>query len=208
MSYISYAPIKRLLDILAAVTLLVVLSPLLLLTAILIRRRMGKPVLFRQDRPGLHGKSFRMVKFRTMLNVVEVDGRVLTDRERITSYGRFLRRTSIDELPELWNVLRGDMSIVGPRPLLERYLPYYTVREARRHDVRPGITGLAQTKGRNNISWEDKLALDVDYVENMSLRLDLQIILATAAMVVQRKGVLDAAPQGPLDRYRSEKHDG
>jgi lipopolysaccharide/colanic/teichoic acid biosynthesis glycosyltransferase len=180
---------KRALDLVLVVPGLVVLSPILVLLWALCRLKLGSPALFRQDRPGLGGKPFRMLKFRTMTDERGPDGELRCDAERLTSFGRFLRRTSLDELPELFNVLKGEMSLVGPRPLLVKYLPYYTAEQARRHDVRPGITGWAQVNGRNAISWEEKFELDVWYVDHISLRLDLIILARTLAKVVVREGV-------------------
>jgi lipopolysaccharide/colanic/teichoic acid biosynthesis glycosyltransferase len=180
---------KRALDLVLVVPGLVVLSPILVLLWALCRLRLGRPALFRQDRPGLGGKSFCLLKFRTMTDERAPDGGLRCDAERLTSFGRFLRRTSLDELPELINVLKGEMSLVGPRPLLVQYLPYYTTEQARRHDVRPGITGWAQVNGRNEISWEEKFELDVWYVDHISLRLDFIILARTLAKVVAREGV-------------------
>ncbi len=181
--------VKRIFDIVAGVAALVVLSPVLVITALLIKYRLGSPVLFRQVRPGLDGRPFEMVKFRTMTDAVDDHGAPLPDIERLTRFGLFMRATSIDELPELWNVIRGDMSIVGPRPLLMDYLPLYSPEQRRRHNVRPGITGWAQINGRNCISWNEKFALDVWYVENMSFWLDIKIILSTIVAVFRRKDV-------------------
>jgi lipopolysaccharide/colanic/teichoic acid biosynthesis glycosyltransferase len=168
---------------------LVVLAPLLAGIALAVRMTMGSPVLFRQVRPGYQGRLFRMVKFRTMRDAIDPDGRPAPDAQRLTRLGRLLRSTSLDELPELWNALKGDMSLVGPRPLLPEYLPLYTPEQARRHDVRPGITGWAQVNGRNAISWEQKLALDVWYVDHRSLWLDLRIVLLTLKKVLVREGI-------------------
>lgn len=181
--------IKRILDVFVAAVGLIVLSPFILVEAVLIRWKMGSPVLFRQERPGLHGKVFMMHKFRTMLNSRDANGNLLPEAQRLTRLGRILRATSLDELPELWNVLKGDMSIVGPRPLRVEYLDLYTPRQARRHEVRPGITGWAQINGRNAISWEDRFELDVWYVDNRSLWLDIKIIALTAWKVVRREGI-------------------
>lgn len=183
---------KRLLDIVASVLGLLVLSPLLLFVAWRIRATMGSPVLFKQERPGLHGKPFTMLKFRTMRDALDHDGNPLPDAKRITKFGRFLRSSSLDELPELWNVLKGDMSLVGPRPLLMEYLPLYNARQARRHEVRPGITGWAQVNGRNAISWEEKFDLDVWYVDNQSIFLDIKILCLTVARVASRQGISHA----------------
>ncbi|MGE8359087.1 sugar transferase [Pseudomonas sp.] len=165
------------------------LSPVLVIVALMIRRRLGHPVLFRQVRPGLNGRPFEMIKFRTMLDAIDANGNPLPDAERMTPFGRFLRSTSLDELPELWNVLKGDMSLVGPRPLLMEYLPLYNERQARRHDVRPGVTGWAQINGRNALGWPEKLELDVWYVENQSFRLDVKIIFLTIRKVFIREGI-------------------
>ena len=182
--------IKRLLDIVLSVIGLVVLSPVIGYLAWRIRREMGSPVLFRQTRPGLHGQPFQMLKFRTMRDALDGDGNLLPDAERITQLGRFLRSSSLDELPELWNVLRGDMSLVGPRPLLMEYLDYYTDEEMLRHTVRPGVSGLAQVSGRNAITWNDRLSYDVQYVKTRSLALDLKIIAKTIRQVIKREGVV------------------
>ena len=194
--------IKRIIDITAAAAGLAVFSPLLLLLSFLIWHRMGSPVLFRQKRPGLHGVPFEMIKFRTMSNEIDHDGTPLPDSKRLNPFGRFLRSTSLDELPELWNVLRGDMSVVGPRPLLMEYMDVYTDEEKSRHDVRPGITGLAQVHGRNDMSWDDKLQMDLTYVRRHNLWMDLHILLLTLVKVFKREGVLERAPQGSLSEYR------
>lgn len=167
----------------------VLFSPIFLVLSLAIYNQMGRPVLFRQTRPGLHGKGFEMVKFRTMREAVDLQGNALPDSERLTKFGRFLRSSSLDELPELWNVLKGEMSLVGPRPLLMEYLPLYSTEQARRHEVRPGVTGWAQVNGRNAISWEQKFALDVWYVNNQSLWLDMKIIWLTIRKVVMRDGI-------------------
>jgi sugar transferase EpsL len=180
---------KRLLDVVVAVTLLILLSPVLCVIAALVAAAMGRPVLFRQQRPGLGGKAFTIVKFRTMRDATDASGNPLPDAQRITRLGRFLRRTSLDELPELVNILRGDMSLVGPRPLLLEYLPRYTDEQMRRHEVRPGITGWSQVNGRNALTWDEKFALDVWYVDHRSMRLDLQILLKTIGNVVKGEGI-------------------
>ena len=180
---------KRLIDILASTIALVLLSPVVVVVALLVRQKLGSPILFKQVRPGLHGKSFNMMKFRTMLNAVDGQGNPLPDDVRLTDFGKFLRSTSLDELPGLWSVLKGDMSLVGPRPLLVEYLPLYSPEQARRHEVRPGITGWAQVNGRNAISWEDKFKLDVWYVENQSLWLDIKILFLTVWKVVHRQDI-------------------
>jgi lipopolysaccharide/colanic/teichoic acid biosynthesis glycosyltransferase len=181
--------LKRALDLFAAVTALIVLSPALLIIAVVVRQRLGAPVLFTQTRPGVNGRLFQIVKFRTMRNEVGADGRPLADVARMTRLGSFLRSTSLDELPELWNVIKGDMSLVGPRPLLTAYLTRYTPAQAHRHDVRPGITGLAQVRGRNALTWDEKFALDLEYVKRCSVLLDVKILLLTAWQVVARRGV-------------------
>ncbi len=180
---------KRLFDVVVALCALALLSPLLVVLSLLIRRRLGSPILFRQVRPGKDGKPFEMLKFRSMTDARDTDGALLPDADRLTPFGHFLRSTSLDELPELWNVLKGDMSLVGPRPLLMEYLPLYSPEQARRHEVRPGVTGWAQVNGRNALSWEEKFALDIWYVDNRSLRLDLKIIVATIGKVLKRSGI-------------------
>lgn len=192
--------IKRAFDLmLASVCLLMFAVPLLVL-AVLVRRRLGGPVLFRQVRPGLDGRPFEMIKFRTMTGERGSDGALLPDARRLTDFGRFLRATSLDELPEIWNVFKGDMSFVGPRPLLVEYLPLYSAREARRHEVRPGITGWAQVNGRNALSWQEKFELDVWYVDHCSLALDLKILRMTARKVVVREGI-SAAGEVTMPRF-------
>lgn len=181
--------IKRALDLAVAGLGLLVLSPLIAAIAALVRLRHGRPVLFRQKRPGLHGRPFTILKFRTMRDATGPDGAPLPDADRLTALGRFLRRTSLDELPELWNVLRGDMSLVGPRPLLMEYLDRYSPEQARRHAVRPGITGWAQVNGRNAIGWDQKFAYDTWYVDHRSLRLDLRILVITVSRVLRRTGI-------------------
>lgn len=180
---------KPLLDRAAAAAGLVVLAPVLAVVGGLVRVKLGSPVLFRQTRPGLHGAPFTLVKFRTMTDARSADGRLLADAERLPPFGRFLRSSSLDELPELWNVLRGDMSLVGPRPLLMRYLDRYTPEQARRHAVRPGVTGLAQVSGRNALSWDEKFALDIEYVDRVSFRLDVWILMRTVRKVIVREGI-------------------
>ena len=200
--------LKRLFDIFASVLGLLLLFPLILIVAWQVRRKLGTPVLFRQTRPGLHGKPFEMIKFRTMLDAYDDDGQPLPDSERITPFGRFLRSTSLDELPELWNVLKGDMSIVGPRPLLMEYLDYYTEKENLRHSVRPGLTGLAQIRGRNGRSWDEKLADDIDYVSSNSFFLDIKIIFVTVLHVIQKKdvNVIPGEKVGKLSDVRNKKY--
>ena len=196
--------VKRLLDILAASFGLVILSPAIFVVTILVRRQLGAPVLFRQTRPGLFGHPFKMVKFRTMRNLSNLNGSQLADVERITKLGQRLRSSSIDELPELWNVLKGEMSLVGPRPLLMEYLPLYTPEQARRHDVRPGITGWAQVNGRNAISWDEKFALDVWYVDNRTIWLDLKIIWMTVKKVLIREGI-SAEGEVTMSKFTGEQ---
>ncbi len=181
--------VKRLFDIALSASALAVLALPLLTIYLIVRIWLGAPALFVQERPGMKGRVFRLVKFRTMTDARDASGNLLPDKERIHPLGNFLRSTSLDELPELWNVLRGDMSIVGPRPLLVQYLPLYNERQARRHEVRPGLTGLAQVKGRNALSWEERFELDVYYVEHQSLLLDLKIILLTIHTVFSRNGI-------------------
>ncbi len=185
--------VKRALDVLAALVLLVLTFPFMLAVAAAILVRMGRPVLFRQQRPGLRGRVFGLYKFRTMTQARGSDGELLSDAQRLTRLGRLIRATSLDELPQLWNVIKGDMSLVGPRPLLVEYLDRYTPRQARRHEVRPGITGWAQVNGRNALSWEERFELDVWYVEHWSLWLDLRILGRTLLKVVRREGVSAAS---------------
>jgi len=180
---------KRIFDLVINLPAFIFLSPLMAFIAILVRIRLDSPVLFRQKRPGLHGKTFTLYKFRTMTNERDVQGNLLPDSERIPSFGRFLRNTSLDELPELFNVLRGDMSLVGPRPLLMQYLDRYTPEQARRHDVKPGLTGWAQVNGRNAITWEQKFEHDIWYVDHQSLSLDLKIIGLTIWKILKREGI-------------------
>lgn len=184
-----YKHLKRPLDFILSAAALVLLSPLLVGVALTIYYTLGSPVLFRQQRPGLHGKPFTLLKFRTMTDATGPDGSPLPDAERLTAVGRFLRRTSLDELPELFNVLRGEMSLVGPRPLLMHYLDLYTPEQMRRHEVRPGITGWAQVNGRNALTWEEKFGFDVWYVDHMSFWLDLKILLLTVWKVLRGEGI-------------------
>lgn len=180
---------KRIFDVFVSFIALVILSPVIGIVAWRIRKNLGSPVFFRQTRPGLNGKPFEMVKFRTMKDAVDQQGNPLPDSERMTLLGDKLRNSSLDELPELWNVLKGDMSLVGPRPLLMQYLPLYSKEQARRHDVHPGVTGWAQINGRNAISWEDKFKLDVWYVDNQTIFLDIQILLLTIKKVILKEGI-------------------
>lgn len=181
--------LKRLLDIIIAVVALILLSPLYAFVAYKVKKNLGSPVLFRQVRPGLNGKPFEMIKFRTMKDAVDAQGNPLPDSERLTPFGKMLRSTSLDEMPELWNVIKGDMSIVGPRPLLTEYLPLYNEEQAKRHNVRPGMTGHAQVNGRNAISWEEKFKLDTWYVENQSILLDFKIMFKTVHKVLAKDDI-------------------
>ena len=183
--------LKRLLDIIIATIALILLSPLYVFVAYKVKKNLGSPVLFRQVRPGLHGKPFEMIKFRTMKDAVDAQGNPLPDSERLTAFGKMLRSTSLDEMPELWNVIKGDMSIVGPRPLLMEYLPLYNADQAKRHDVRPGMTGHAQVNGRNAIGWDEKFAMDTWYAENHSIWLDFKIMLKTIKVVFIKENVND-----------------
>jgi lipopolysaccharide/colanic/teichoic acid biosynthesis glycosyltransferase len=196
--------IKRLFDLVLSTLGLLTLLPLLVLLVWLVSRKLGSPVFFRQVRPGLYGKPFEMVKFRTMTSERGPDGKLLPDVERLTPFGRFLRASSMDELPELWNVLKGDMSLVGPRPLLMEYLPLYTPEQARRHEVRPGITGWAQVNGRNAISWEDKFELDVWYVDHRSQWMDIKILWLTVKKVLVRDGIT-AAGEATMHQFTGSK---
>jgi lipopolysaccharide/colanic/teichoic acid biosynthesis glycosyltransferase len=198
---VSYERARRIADATLAAAGLLVLAPLLLGLALLVRVAIGSPVLFTQWRLGLHGRAFRMVKFRTMTDARDADGHLLPDADRLTRVGRLLRSTSLDELPELWNVLRGEMSLVGPRPLLTEYLPLYSPHHARRHEVRPGITGWTQVNGRNALSWTEKLDLDVWYVDHRSAWLDVRILAATVAAVFTRRGVSQPG-QATMERFR------
>lgn len=197
---------KRALDLLIAGTALIVLSPVILLVALMVRLTMGRPVLFRQVRPGRAARPFGLVKFRTMRDAIGRDGRPLPDSERLTGFGRTLRATSLDELPQLWNVLRGDMSLVGPRPLLMAYLDRYSPEQARRHDVRPGLTGWAQVHGRNALTWDEKFALDLWYVDHRSLLLDLRILVMTADKVLRRRGI-SAAGDATMPEFMGTARD-
>jgi lipopolysaccharide/colanic/teichoic acid biosynthesis glycosyltransferase len=194
---------KRAFDLFITLVLSPLWVPVALVVAVLVRLRLGSPVLFRQTRPGLYGAPFELVKFRTMRDAVRADGSSLPDHERLTAFGRALRASSLDELPELWNVLRGDMSLVGPRPLLMEYLPLYSAEQSRRHDVRPGITGWAQINGRNAVSWPDRFALDVWYVEHQSFWLDLRILMSTIRRVLRRDGISEAG-EATMSRFTGE----
>ncbi len=194
------AALKRAFDIVVSASALLVLAPVFAVLWLMVRRTMGPPALFRQVRPGLNGRPFEMIKFRTMRDAVGPDGTPLPDAERLTSFGRRLRATSLDELPELWNVLRGDMSLVGPRPLLMEYLPLYSPGQARRHEVRPGVTGWAQINGRNAVSWTRKFELDVWYVDRQNLWLDVKIIVMTLGRILKRDGI-SAPGSATADRF-------
>lgn len=190
---------KRLLDILISLTGMIVLSPVLLILWILVRMKLGKPALFTQQRPGKDGKIFKLYKFRSMTDEKDEEGNLLPDEVRLTTFGKKLRSTSLDELPELFNILKGDMSIIGPRPLLVKYLPYYSEEESHRHDIRPGLTGLAQVNGRNAIGWEKRFRYDVEYVNNLSFKLDCKILFMTVSKVLNRSGVLSGEEQTTID---------
>ena len=197
--------LKRLLDIIIATTALILLSPLYAFVAYKVKKNLGSPVLFRQVRPGLHGKPFEMIKFRTMKDAVDAQGNPLPDSERLTAFGKMLRSTSLDEMPELWNVIKGDMSIVGPRPLLTEYLPLYNTEQAKRHNVRPGMTGHAQVNGRNAIGWEEKFKLDTWYVENQSTRLDFKIMFKTVHKVLAKDDI-SAEGEATMTRFTGTDH--
>jgi lipopolysaccharide/colanic/teichoic acid biosynthesis glycosyltransferase len=181
--------IKRLFDVVFSVIFLFLFAPIMVFIAFLVYLNIGKPILFKQTRPGLNSSPFNMVKFTTMTNIFDDKGNLLDDEERLTSFGKFLRSTSLDELPELWNILKGDMSFIGPRPLLMDYLPLYTSAQLRRHEVKPGVTGWAQINGRNSISWDEKFILDIWYVDNVSFWLDIKILLITIKKVIMRKDI-------------------
>ncbi|WP_347269450.1 sugar transferase [Acinetobacter amyesii] len=197
--------VKRLLDIIIASIALILLSPLYAYVAYKVKKNLGSPVLFRQVRPGLNGKPFEMIKFRTMKDAVDAHGHPLPDSERLTPFGKMLRSTSLDEMPELWNVIKGDMSVVGPRPLLMEYLPLYNEEQAKRHNVRPGMTGHAQVNGRNAISWEEKFKLDTWYVENQSTVLDFKIMLKTVQKVIAKDDI-SAEGEATMTRFTGSKH--
>ena len=199
--------LKRAFDIAASTSALVVLSPVLAITAYKVKKELGSPVLFRQTRPGLHGKPFEMIKFRTMKDATDKEGNALPDSERLTEFGKKLRASSLDELPELWNVLKGDMSLVGPRPLLMEYLPLYSAEQAKRHNVRPGVTGYAQVNGRNSLSWEEKFKLDTWYVEHQSFLLDMKILLKTVKKVIIKDGI-SAEGEATMTKFTGTKFTG
>ena len=198
--------LKRLLDIIIASIALILLSPLYFYVAHKVKKNLGSPVLFRQVRPGLHGKPFEMIKFRSMKDVVDAQGNLLPDSERLTPFGKMLRSSSLDEMPELWNVIKGDMSIVGPRPLLMEYLPLYNEEQAKRHLVRPGMTGHAQVNGRNAISWEEKIKLDTWYVENQSVWLDFKIMLKTVKKVLAKDDINEAG-EATMSKFTGSEKD-
>lgn len=197
--------LKRLLDIIIAGTALIILSPLYAFVAYKVKKNLGSPVLFRQVRPGLHGKPFEMIKFRTMKDAVDANRNSLPDSERLTPFGKMLRATSLDEMPELWNVIKGDMSVVGPRPLLMEYLPLYNTEQAKRHNVRPGMTGHAQVNGRNAISWEEKFKLDTWYVENRSTWLDFKIMFKTVHKVIAKDDISEAG-EATMSKFTGTKN--
>lgn len=196
--------IKRLLDIIIASIALILLSPLYLYVAYKVRKNLGSPVIFRQVRPGLHGRQFEMIKFRTMTDERDEQGNLLPNEQRLPKFGKMLRATSLDEMPELWNVIKGDMSIVGPRPLLMDYLPLYNEEQAKRHNVRPGMTGYAQVNGRNSISWEEKFKLDTWYVENQSIWLDFKIMFQTVKKVLVKEGI-NQSEEVTMTRFTGNK---
>ena len=205
MIYARY--IKRILDIVLSLSAIIILSPILLVLYILVRIKLGSPVLFKQERPGRKGEIFTLCKFRTMTDKRDEKGELLPDEVRLTKFGKLLRSTSLDELPELFNILKGDMSIIGPRPLLVRYLPWYTESEMHRHDVRPGLTGLAQVNGRNALGWEDRFRYDLEYVNHCSFIMDIKIIMMTVGKVLKRSGTLSGAEQTveDFDIYRKKQ---
>lgn len=198
--------IKRIIDILVALIALILLLPVIVVLCIMVKMKLGSPVFFSQERPGLHEKIFKMYKFRSMTDDRDDSGMLLPDAQRLTPFGKFLRSTSLDELPELWNVLKGEMSLVGPRPLRVSYLPLYNSTQRKRHNLRPGITGWAQVNGRNTVSWEDKFDMDVWYVENQSLLLDIKIILKTIAVVLKRDGI-NQSESTPMQPFRGTNID-
>lgn len=205
--------VKRLLDILISLTGIIVLSPVLLILWVLVRTKLGSPAFFTQQRPGKNGKIFKLYKFRSMTDERDEEGNLLPDEIRLTSFGKKLRATSLDELPELFNILKGDMSLIGPRPLLVKYLPYYSEEESHRHDIRPGLTGLAQVNGRNAIGWEDRFRYDLEYVHHLSFGLDLKILFMTVGKVMNRSGVLSGEEQTTIDfdlyrKSQQEEMDG
>lgn len=195
---------KRLIDILFSLSMVILLLPIILIVAILVRVKLGSPILFSQQRPGLNGKIFRMYKFRSMTDERDESGALLPDKVRLTKFGSFLRGSSLDELPGLWNILKGDMSLVGPRPLLVEYLEFYTEREQLRHSLRPGLTGLAQVSGRNNLAWDERLEIDVEYVQNQSFLLDLKILYLTFIKVIKKEDVV-VVPSSKFGKLSDER---
>lgn len=198
--------LKRTVDLILGITAVILLSPILLITAVLVSQKLGSPIFFTQVRPGKDGKPFKMVKFRTMRDAIDAQGNPLPDTERLTPFGRRLRSTSIDELPELWNVIKGEMSLVGPRPLLMEYLPLYSTEQAKRHDLKPGMTGWAQINGRNAISWEDKFKLDTWYVQHQSLWLDIKIMALTVKKVLVRDGI-SAEGEATMTKFMGQQNE-
>ena len=198
--------VKRLLDVVFSLLALLVLSPILLIIALLVRVKLGSPVVFRQERPGLNERIFKIYKFRSMTDARDGDGNLLPDIERLSSFGKFLRAASLDELPELWNILKGDMSFIGPRPLLVRYLPLYNAVQRRRHEVRPGLSGLAQVYGRNSLSWNEKFNLDVFYVNHLSIMMDFKIFFLTLKTIVSRKGI-NSDDMTTMEEFKGSKRD-
>jgi len=198
--------VKRFFDFVLSLAAMVILSPIYLVVALLVKFKLGTPILFTQERPGLNEKIFKMYKFRTMTSETDENGELLSDEERMTSFGKFLRSTSLDELPELYNIVKGDMAIVGPRPLLVKYLPRYNEEQKHRHDVRPGLTGLAQVHGRNALSWEDKFKYDVAYTKNVTLVNDLKIILATILKVIERDGI-NSETSATMEEFRGNAYE-
>lgn len=198
--------VKRLFDIILSLISIILLSPIMLIIFFLIKRKLGSPAIFKQRRPGMQGKIFTMYKFRSMIDLKDENGELLPDEDRLTNFGVLIRKTSLDELPELLNILKGDMSFVGPRPLLVRYLDRYTEQQARRHEVKPGLTGWAQINGRNELSWEEKFSLDVWYVDNWTLSLDLKILFLTLWKVLQRSGI-NAAGEATMSEFKGNEED-
>lgn len=197
--------IKRVLDIMVSLTALIVLSPVLIIVAVLVHTKLGSPVIFHQDRPGYHEKVFRLCKFRTMTDTRDENGELLPDEVRLTAFGKALRATSLDELPELWNILKGDMSLIGPRPLLVKYLPLYNAFQKHRHDVKPGLTGWAQVNGRNAITWEQRFEYDVYYVKHLSFWMDLKIMFLTVAVVFRHSGI-SSATDATMEAFTGTKN--
>lgn len=195
---------KRLFDFIVSLTVLTTLFPIIIVVAVLVRFKLGSPIIFMQERPGLNGKVFKMYKFRSMTDACDANGKLLSDKERITKFGSFLRSSSLDELPGLWNILKGDMSLVGPRPLLVEYLDFYTVTESKRHNVRPGLTGLAQVSGRNNLAWDERLQMDVDYVDKQSFLLDVKILFMTFIKVIKKEDVV-IVPSSKFGKLSEER---